>query len=163
MMQRVFPHPVTSIMVLVTWLVLSDPRTPGNWLLAATLAWALPFATRRLWTERIRVRSLPRILAYIGLVVLDVFRSNVRVTWLILTQSQRLHPVLVKVPLTIQDTYGIATLAATISYTPGTVAVDVSEDRTHLLVHVFHTHDPRGVVRNLKDRYERRLLEIFPC
>jgi multicomponent K+:H+ antiporter subunit E len=127
------------------------------------LAWALPLLTRRLWSDRIQVRSLPRMLAYIALVIWDVFRSNMTVTWLILTQSQRLHPVLVKVPLAMRDTYGIATLAATISYTPGTVAVDVSADRTHLLVHVFHTHDPHGVVREIKERYERRLLEIFPC
>jgi multicomponent K+:H+ antiporter subunit E len=162
-MQRFFPHPVTSVLVFITWLVQSDPRTPGPWIMGLVLAWALPYLTRRLWTERIRVRSLPRIVVYIGIVIWDVFKSNMRVTWLILTQSQKLHPVLVKVPLTIRDTYGIATLAATISYTPGTVAVDVSEDRSHLLVHVFHTHDPRGVVHELKERYERRLLEIFPC
>jgi multicomponent K+:H+ antiporter subunit E len=162
-MLRLFPHPVTSVLVLITWLVQGDPRSPGHWVLGLVLAWALPFMTRRLWTDRIRVRSMPRMVAYIALVIWDVFRSNMKVTWLILTQSQRLHPVLVKVPLAMQDTYGIATLAATISYTPGTVAVDVSEDRTHLLVHVFHTHDPHGVVREIKDRYERRLLEIFPC
>lgn len=162
-MARLFPHPVTSVLVLITWLVQGDPRSPGHWLLGLGLSWALPFMTRRLWTDRIRVRSLPQMAAYIVLVIWDVFRSNMKVTWLILTQSQRLHPVLVKVPLVIQDTYGIATLAATISYTPGTVAVDVSADRTHLLVHVFHTHDPYGVVREITDRYERRLLEIFPC
>lgn len=162
-MQRLFPHPVTSVLVFITWLVQSDPRTLGPWVMGVVLAWALPFLTRRLWTERIRVRSLPRIMAYIGIVIWDVLKSNLRVAWLILTQSQELHPVLVKVPLTIRNTYGIATLAATISYTPGTVAVDVSEDRSHLLVHVFHTHDPNGVVHELKERYERRLLEIFPC
>ena len=162
-MKRLFPHPVTSVLVFITWLVQGDPRTPGPWLMGVVLAWALPYLTRRLWSEQIRVRSLSKMLVYIGMVILDVFRSNIRVTWLILTQSQRLHPVLVKVPLTIQDTYGIATLAATISYTPGTVAVDVSDDRTHLLVHVFHTHDPHAVVRDLKERYERRLLEIFTC
>jgi multicomponent K+:H+ antiporter subunit E len=162
-MRRFFPHPVTSVLVLITWMVQGDWRSPGYWLLGLVLAWTLPYLTRRLWEERIRVQSVPRMLAYILLVIWDVFLSNMRVTWLILTQSQRLHPVLVKVPLTLRDTYGIATLAATISYTPGTVAVDVSDDRTHLLVHVFHTHDPRSVVQEIKSRYERRLLEIFPC
>lgn len=162
-MRPFFPHPVTSVLVFITWLVQGDPRSPGHLLLGVVLAWALPYVTRGLWEGRIRVQSVPRMLGYILLVIWDVFRSNMKVTWLILTQSQRLHPVLVKVPLSMRDTYGIATLAATISYTPGTVAVDVSADRTHLLVHVFHTHDPHGVVREIKDRYERRLLEIFPC
>jgi multicomponent K+:H+ antiporter subunit E len=162
-MNRLVPHPVTSVLVLLTWLVLNDPRTPGTWVMGLVLAWALPWSTRRLWTETIRVRSLPRILAYIGLVVYDVFVSNIRVCWLILTRPTRLTPVLVKMPLAIRDPYGIAALAATISYTPGTVAVDVSPDRSFLLVHVFHTSDPRRVVQDLKQRYERRLLEIFPC
>lgn len=162
-MRRWLPHPVTSILVLITWLVLTDPLAPPSWIMALLLAWALPWVTRRLWTHRIRVRALPRIIAYIGLVSYDVVASNFRVCWLILTRSDRLCAVLVKVPLTIRDPYGIAALAATISYTPGTVAVDVSPDRSHLLVHVFHTTDPGAVVRKLKARYERRLLEIFPC
>lgn len=162
-MRRLIPFPVTSTLVLITWLVQTNWRSPGNWLLGLALAWVLPWITRHLWTDRIRVRSLPRILAYVALVVWDVTLSNLRVCWLILTRATRLTPVLVKVPLAITDPYGIATFAATISYTPGTVAVDVSPDRSFLLVHVFHTADPAAVVRDLKARYERRLLEIFPC
>lgn len=162
-MRRWLPHPVTSVLVMITWLVLTNPRALPSWIMALVLAWALPWSTRRLWTDRIRVGSLPRILAYIGLVIHDVFASNFRVCWLILTRPDRLCAVLVKVPLTIRDPYGIAALAATISYTPGTVAVDISADRSHLLVHVFHATDPAAVVRQLKARYERRLLEIFPC
>lgn len=163
MRDRLFPQPVTSVLVLLTWVMLGDPRSPGYWLLGLALAWLLPVLTRWRWSEKIRVRSLPRIAVYIMIVVWDVLVTNLQVTWLILTRPQRLHPVLVKVPLTIQDTFGITTLAATISFTPGTVAVDVSPDRSHLLVHVFHTEDPRGVVREIIHRYERRLLEIFPC
>lgn len=148
--------------MLLAWLVQAG-YSPGSWILGGVLAWAVPWSTRRLWTMRIRVRSFPRILAYLGLVVWDVFVSNVRVCWLIVTRSRTLHPVLVKVPLAIRDPYGIAAFAATISYTPGTVAVDVAPARDHLLVHVFHTEDPGAVVRDLKARYERRLLEIFPC
>jgi multicomponent K+:H+ antiporter subunit E len=162
-MTRLLPHPVTSVLVLLTWLVLNDPRSAGAWVMGLLLAWALPWSTRRLWIDTIRVRSLPRILAYVALVVYDVFVSNLRVCWLILTRPTTLTPVLVKMPLAITDSYGIAALAATISYTPGTVAVDVSPDRSYLLVHVFHTADPGQVVRDLKVRYERRLLEIFPC
>lgn len=162
-MSRLIPHPVTSTLVLITWLMLTDPLALPSWIMALVLAWALPWLTRRLWTGRIKVRALPRIIAYIGLVIHDVMLSNLRVCWLIITRPKRLCAVLVKVPLTIQDPYGIAALSATISYTPGTVAVDVSPDRSHLLVHVFHTTDPGAVVRELKARYERRLLEIFPC
>jgi len=163
MNRRLVPHPVTSVLVLLTWLVLNDPRTASTWAMGVLLAWALPWSTRRLWTDTIRVRSLPRILAYIALVVYDVFVSNLRVCVLILARPRTLTPVLVKMPLAITDPYGIAALAATISYTPGTVAVDVSPDRSYLLVHVFHTSDPHRVVHELKQRYERRLLEIFPC
>ncbi|MBX3131380.1 MAG: Na+/H+ antiporter subunit E [Polyangiaceae bacterium] len=162
-MSRVLPHPVTSVMLLITWVTITDPLSPGHWLLGLVVAWALPFATRGLFDQRIRVRSVPRILAYVALVAFDVFASNLRVTWLILSRGGRQSPVLVKVPLTLRDPFAITALASTISYTPGTVSVDVSEDRTHLLVHVFHTDDPASVVAGIKSRYERRLLEIFPC
>jgi len=45
--------------------------------------------------------------------------------------------------------------------TPGTVSADLSADGRALLVHCLEAPDPEGVVATIKERYERRLREIF--
>jgi multicomponent K+:H+ antiporter subunit E len=65
------------------------------------------------------------------------------------------------VPLTIRDPYGIASLSSIITMTPGTLSVDLSPDRRHLLVHALHLDDPAGLIESIRSRYERPLIAIF--
>ncbi len=45
--------------------------------------------------------------------------------------------------------------------TPGTVSAVLAADGGSILVHNLHTDDPDGVRESIKQRYERRLKEIF--
>ena len=57
-------------------------------------------------------------------------------------------------------------LASTVTLTPGTVSVDVEgnvADGRRLVVHVLRCVDEQELVQSIKDRYERRLQEIFEC
>jgi multicomponent K+:H+ antiporter subunit E len=65
------------------------------------------------------------------------------------------------VPLDIRVPEGIATLAGTITMTPGTVSSDLSADGKALLVHGLHVPDEDDTIATIKSRYEARLLEIF--
>jgi multicomponent K+:H+ antiporter subunit E len=67
----------------------------------------------------------------------------------------------VTVPLELTTAEAITVLAGTITLTPGTVSADLSADGRALLVHCLEAPDPEGVVATIKERYERRLLEIF--
>ena len=55
----------------------------------------------------------------------------------------------------------ITALAGTITLTPGTVSADLSADGRSLLVHCLETADPAATVSQIKERYDRRLKEIF--
>ena len=45
----------------------------------------------------------------------------------------------------------------------GTVSADVSEDRRTLLIHALDVDDQDAMIRQIKQRYERPLKEIFEC
>jgi multicomponent Na+:H+ antiporter subunit E len=52
-------------------------------------------------------------------------------------------------------------LANLISLTPGTLSIDVSEDRRYLYVHVMFLDDVEAACRELKEGLERRVLEVL--
>ena len=56
-----------------------------------------------------------------------------------------------------------AVMAIRTSLTPGTVSADVSEDRRTLLIHALDVDDQDAMIRQIKQRYERPLKEIFEC
>ena len=53
-------------------------------------------------------------------------------------------------------------LAAMINITPGSVALDVSEDRRVMFIHVMDMDTPDEVRREIKEGFERRLLGLRP-
>jgi multicomponent K+:H+ antiporter subunit E len=99
----------------------------------------------------------------IGLVTYDIVVANIAVARLVLGPTARLKPVFVQVPLTLTQPMSIALLASIITMTPGTVSSDLSKDNKMLLVHALDCSDPDALVADIKQRYEKPLLEIFGC
>lgn len=162
-MRALWPHPLLSAALALTWLLLTHDFTPINLAAAALIAWILPRATRALWPDRPRIHR-PWVLARLLVRVLyDIAVANVIVARLILGPVTRLRPAFVRLPLALTDPYVVTMLANIISLTPGTVSVDVSDDRTELLIHTLDLHDERELVEQIKARYETPLKEAFGC
>lgn len=157
----VLPQPLVSAVLLAVWLLAHNAVTPGLVLLGALLAVAIPLATQRFWPEyprRVRYAPLARL---VFVVLFDILLANVRVARLILGPRARLRPAFFTVPVTLGAPYPVTLLASIISLTPGTVSADLSADRRTLLVHGLDVDDVPATVAHIKDRYERRLLEVF--
>jgi multicomponent K+:H+ antiporter subunit E len=125
------------------------------------LALVIPKLVGGLRPEHPRVRN-PRVIVVLSFVVLhDIIKSAIDLAVRILGPESKIRPVYFWVPLALRDPHAIAALAGIITMTPGTLSADLSPDRRHLLVHCFHTDDADATIAEIKDRYERRLLEIF--
>jgi len=162
MMKRYLPHPLLTLVLLVVWVFLVNEISAGAVVLGLILAVIIPLITSSFWQDRPRLRNVYGICEY-GLVVLwDIVVANVIVAGLILfRKSESLESKCVVVPLDLTSPEAITTLAGTITMTPGTVTIDLSADAKSLLVHCLHAPDPQAVVDDIKNRYERRLKEIF--
>ncbi|MCC4620578.1 Na+/H+ antiporter subunit E [Xanthomonas cassavae CFBP 4642] len=160
--RRLFPSAPLSVMVFVFWLLLSDSFGPQQWVLGALLGVVVPIFAARLDREFARIgslRSMPRMLL---VAAGDIVRSNIKVAIQVLGPESRIHPGFIWVPLDIANIHGIAALTSMITLTPGTVSAALSDDRKYLLVHVLHLDDPDALIAEIKTRYEKPLMEIFP-
>jgi multicomponent Na+:H+ antiporter subunit E len=52
-------------------------------------------------------------------------------------------------------------VASLISLTPGTLSIDLSEDRKTLFVHVMFLYDVEKAKAEIKNGLERRILEVM--
>ena len=91
----------------------------------------------------------------------ELLASSVRVAIDVLRPRFTMRPAIIRVPLEVRDDVQITLLANLISLTPGTLSVDVSEDKSHLYVHAMYGDDPERVVRRVKQKFERRIQEVF--
>ncbi len=105
-----------------------------------------------------------RFLGAIGLIVFflrELVLSSVRVAIDVLRPAFTMRPAFIQVPLDVQDDVQITMLANLVSLTPGTLSVDVSDDKSNLYVHAMYGDDPDAEVKRIKHSFERRIQEVF--
>jgi multicomponent K+:H+ antiporter subunit E len=162
MFRWLFPHPLLTLLLAVVWVLLQNEFSAGMAVFGLILGIIIPLLTAGWWPDR-PIRFRPgKMVAYCLMVIWDILVANVEVAWIVLTRSNaNLRPVWVVVPIDLRQPEAITILAGTITLTPGTVTADLSADGRSLLIHALDAADPDAVRDQIKNRYERRLKEIF--
>ncbi|MCQ2004920.1 Na+/H+ antiporter subunit E [Rhizobium sp. NRK18] len=101
------------------------------------------------------------VLSLLILFLKELALSAWGVARLVLRRDMNLKPGIFAFPLTVDRDFEIVLLANMITLTPGTLSVDVSEDRKTLYVHAVDCSDPEGTVRSIADGFERKIMEAF--
>jgi multicomponent K+:H+ antiporter subunit E len=162
MLQRLIPHPLLSLTLTLVWLALVNTVSLGNLLLGGFLGLVVPMMTAAYWPDRPKVQKPLVVIEYIVIVLWDIILANIEVAMIIVfKRNEDIHSHFINVPLELTSPEAITVLAGTITMTPGTVSAVLSADGGCILVHCLHTDDPDGVRDSIKQRYERRLKEIF--
>jgi multicomponent K+:H+ antiporter subunit E len=161
-MARLLPFPLASASLLVLWLLLNQTLSVGQFLIGCAAGLAGGWMLTRLQLPKGRVRRPGAIVRLLGVVLVDIVRSNIAVGRIILGlgRPQR-TPGFVNIPLALHDPYGLTALACIITSTPGTLWVDFDARQRVLRIHVLDLVDEGDWIRIIKGRYEPQLLEIF--
>lgn len=98
-----------------------------------------------------------RLYYWIRLIVLFVYElvvSSFAVVRDVMTPGQYSKPALIAVPLNVTSDAQITLLANFISLTPGTLTLDVSDDRRTLYIHAMFGDDADAIRAQIRDRFE---------
>jgi multicomponent K+:H+ antiporter subunit E len=163
MLTRLIPHPLLSLTLVLVWLGLVNTFTLGNLILGSVFGLAIPMLTAAYWPDRPAIARPLKVAEYVLVVLWDIIVANVQVAAIILFKREpTIRSQWITIPLELKSSEAITVLAGTITMTPGTVSATLAADGSAILVHCLHTDDPDAVRDEIKTRYERRLLEIFP-
>jgi multicomponent Na+:H+ antiporter subunit E len=108
-------------------------------------------------------RRWRRILSLTLLFLYELFLSAFKVALLTIKPNVRsvLRPAIIAVPLTVTSDGEITLLANLITLTPGTLSVDVSDDRSKLYVHALTHEDREAVIAGIVSGFEQKVREVF--
>lgn len=103
---------------------------------------------------------VPRFIGFIGFFLKELVQANLRVAFDIVTPPWHMKPGVIAMPLSARTEMEITMVANLISLTPGTLSLDVSDDRKVLYIHAMFLDNEEELRRNLKEM-EHRALELF--
>ncbi|MDR5900868.1 MULTISPECIES: Na+/H+ antiporter subunit E [Halomonas] len=105
-------------------------------------------------------QRLPRLVGFIGFFVKELVMANLKVAFDIVTPPWYMKPGVIAMPLQARSEFEIAFVANLISLTPGTLSLDVSDDRRVLYIHAMFLDEEEELRRDLAE-LERRALMLF--
>ncbi|NTA09570.1 Na+/H+ antiporter subunit E [Agrobacterium tumefaciens] len=153
---------ILLLLFVGVWLAVSGSITPANilfGLIVSTLALGLirhqiPKGGR----HRLRpVRVLSLLLLFFKELALSAWKVAVMVT----RPKLDVQPGIFAYPLRLTTDFEITLLANLITLTPGTLSVDVSEDKTTLYVHAIDCSNIEAAKNDIRNGFEKKIMEAF--
>jgi multicomponent Na+:H+ antiporter subunit E len=107
---------------------------------------------------RYKVRAA---LFLLGFLARQFVVANIRMAIDVIGPKARIQPAIIRVPLDVTEDHELLLLSTLINLTPGSIVLDVANDRSALYVHVMHLTTPEAIRAEIKDGFERRVLDVL--
>jgi multicomponent Na+:H+ antiporter subunit E len=95
------------------------------------------------------------------LFVRELIVSALKVAWLAVQPRLRIRPAIIAYPLTVTTDAQITLLANMITLTPGSLSVDVSEDRKTLYIHAIDMATKEALIGDIAAGFETKILRVL--
>ncbi len=153
---------LSNILISLFWALLTGRVSIGNLTIGFLLGYAalsLLYPTTELKTSYFQ-KTL-QLIRFTLVFIRELLVSTWRVAMDVVKPLPLMRPGVVGIPLDAETDLEITMLANIISLTPGTLSLDVSEDRKTLYIHAMYVINPDDLRKEIKNGLERRLLELL--
>ncbi|WP_412463293.1 Na+/H+ antiporter subunit E [Halobacteriovorax sp. RT-2-6] len=100
-------------------------------------------------------------LEFIILYLWDLTLGAFRVAQDVVTPQNLSTPGIIKFPLEVQSDFEIALLSNLITFSPGTMVIDLDADKKHLFIHMMFLENEEEAIKEFKEVIESRVLRIL--
>lgn len=150
-----------NVLLALAWVALTGQFTPVNFVAGFGLSYLMLWLAQRAIGPSSYFGRVRHAVSFFFFFLWLVTDANLRVAAQILAPRPNLRPAVIAVPLEVKTDFEIVLLANVLTLTPGSLSLDVSDDRRVLYVHLIQVDDVEQARRQIKDRIERRALEML--
>ncbi|NJR13691.1 MAG: Na+/H+ antiporter subunit E [Phyllobacteriaceae bacterium] len=150
-----------NVLFAVIWMVVTGAYSLPNFALGFAMGALTLFLMREQLGADRYFRRVRRTMSLIRLFIKELIMSAVRVAVLVLKRDMGLKPGIFAYQTELRSDAEITLLANMITLTPGTLTVDVSDDRRTLFIHAVDCSDPEAARADIRNGFERKIREAF--
>ena len=148
-------------MLALLWAAVVGSVDPAHLLTGFVVGYGVLWLARPVLGPTRYFGKLIEALRFVTFFVYELVLSNLRVAWDVLTPKAYRRPGVVAVPLDAESDVEITLLANLVTLTPGSLSLDIAPDRSCLYVHAMFVDDVEQLRRDVKEGFERRVLELL--
>jgi multicomponent Na+:H+ antiporter subunit E len=153
---------VLNVLLALAWCAVAGSFDLANLIFGFGLGYVMLYLARGRSEQSRYFRRASQIVRFGFYTVWQILLANWNVTRAVLfTPIDQLQPGIVAIPITLESDAEITMLANLITLTPGTLSLDVSDDRRTLYVHSIAVSDRDAFIREQQDGFERAVRALF--
>ena len=154
-------YAIWSVIFGVVWVAVTGAFTLPNLALGTMFGAASLFFIRGdIGSSPVFLRVVP-LLSLLRLFLYELIMSAIKVAALVLRPKMDLKPGIFAYETELTKDSHITLLANLITLTPGTLSVDVSEDRRTLYIHGVDCSNLEATRADIRNGFERKIREAF--
>ncbi len=150
-----------NLVLAAGWCALFATFNLSTFIAGFVISFAALTVTSPLYADTTYFRQSRYLVQLIAYFLGQLTISTLKVSWDVLTPTQKSRPAIVAIPLDITEPMHITILANMISLTPGSLSLDVNPSRDTLYVHCMFVDDPDAIRANIKSGFERMIREAL--
>ena len=154
-------HFLMNLLLSFIWVALTGSLYYSNFLFGFLIGFFILWIMNRQETDRRYFNKVPKTIRFLFYFLYEMIAANVQVAYDVVTPNYFFKPGIIRYPLEAVTDIEINLLSTIISMTPGTLILDISEDRKFLFIHVMYLKDKEHFITQMKKGFEHKLLEIL--
>jgi multicomponent Na+:H+ antiporter subunit E len=154
-------HFLMNLLLSFIWVALTGSMYYSNFVFGFALGFCILWIMNRNETDQRYFSRVPKTIGVFFYFLYEMVIANVQVAYDVITPKYFFKPGIVRYPMEANSDLEISLLSTMISLTPGTLILDVSEDKKSLYIHVMYMKDRETFIAQIKNGFEKRLLEIL--
>ncbi|WP_054955340.1 Na+/H+ antiporter subunit E [Paenibacillus dakarensis] len=149
-----------NLIISFVWMFLNSDWSIQSFILGYLIGAVLIGLLRRFWPHDFYLRRLWAVIALLLLFLKELIKSSFTVIGQVLRPKLNIRPGIFEYETELKTDWEVTVLSCLICLTPGTLTMEVSHDQKKLYIHAMDIEDKDEVVRQIKDSFEKAILEV---
>ncbi|MBS4034655.1 MAG: Na+/H+ antiporter subunit E [Ignavibacterium sp.] len=155
------------VFALIVWFALTDIKDYQEAMIGIAISLLISFLAGHFLIKNVAshhpVKRTIHFLFYIVKFMWEMIKANLEVAYLVIHPMLPIKPGIVKIKTKLTKDSAITVLSNSITLTPGTLTIDINEQKKELYIHWINvkTQDIDEATEEIGNRFEKTLTEVF--
>ncbi len=152
---------IINILLMFVWVLITAHFDIINFIVGFAFSYVAIWVSLGQRAKSKYFKKLPALIAFFFYFLWEFLKANFYVFYDIVTLKHHMNPAIIAVPLTVETEMEITIFANLITLTPGTLSMDVSNDKKVIYVHTMYLKDKEHFISELKNGLEAKILYLM--
>ncbi|WLR41259.1 Na+/H+ antiporter subunit E [Bacillus carboniphilus] len=149
-----------NFVIALTWMFLNNHYSGISFIVGYLIGLFIIFSLRRFFSTRFYMYNVIAVIKLVFIFFKELILSNISVLKVILSPKLNMKPGIFALETELKTDWEISILANLITLTPGTLVIDISDDKKILYIHAMDIEDVEKAKLDIKNTFEKAIQEV---